>query len=239
MPGAAFGDTISGTTLAGGIAAALLQRERTGETAVVDVSLLHADVWTLGMVVDLSMATGHPWRQGPLGQAATPTNPIVGVYRTADGWLLQLMMNRPSLYWEDFCGCLERRDLLADDRFATAEALAANARDAEAIIAAEIARFPVEVWRARFARFEGQWAVVQDSFEVSRDELVRANGYIATVAGDDGETYELVTSEVLFDETPITLRRSPHFAEHTDELLREVGFDDEGLLALKISGAVT
>jgi crotonobetainyl-CoA:carnitine CoA-transferase CaiB-like acyl-CoA transferase len=39
-PPPAYGDTISGTNLAGGIAAALLKRERTGETSVVDVSLL-------------------------------------------------------------------------------------------------------------------------------------------------------------------------------------------------------
>ena len=37
-PGPAYGDTISGTNLAGGIAAALLKRERTGEPSVVDVS---------------------------------------------------------------------------------------------------------------------------------------------------------------------------------------------------------
>ncbi|MGO4429070.1 CoA transferase, partial [Streptomyces sp. MCAF7] len=36
-PGPAYGDTISGTNLAGGIAAALLRRERTGEPSVVDV----------------------------------------------------------------------------------------------------------------------------------------------------------------------------------------------------------
>ena len=39
-PGPAYGDTISGTNLAGGIAAALLKRERTGEPSTVDVSLL-------------------------------------------------------------------------------------------------------------------------------------------------------------------------------------------------------
>ena len=40
MPGPAYGDSIGGMTIAGGIAAALLARERTGEPSVVDVSLL-------------------------------------------------------------------------------------------------------------------------------------------------------------------------------------------------------
>ncbi len=47
-PGPAFGDTISGTNLAGGIAAALFKRERTGEPSVVDVSLLGSGVWAMG-----------------------------------------------------------------------------------------------------------------------------------------------------------------------------------------------
>ena len=56
-PGPAYGDTISGTNLAGGIAAALLKRERTGEPSVVDVSLLGS-----GSVVD-----------GPHGRADEPS----------------------------------------------------------------------------------------------------------------------------------------------------------------------
>ena len=40
MPAGAFGDSMGGMTIAGGIAAALFARERTGEPSVVDVSLL-------------------------------------------------------------------------------------------------------------------------------------------------------------------------------------------------------
>ena len=47
-PGPAYGDTISGTNLAGGIAAALLKRERTGEPSMVDVSLLGSGLWSMG-----------------------------------------------------------------------------------------------------------------------------------------------------------------------------------------------
>ena len=53
-PGPAYGDTISGTNLAGGIAAALLKRERTGEPSVVDVSLLGSGLWSMGHTVALT-----------------------------------------------------------------------------------------------------------------------------------------------------------------------------------------
>ena len=45
MPGAAFGDLQSGLYAAGGVAAALLARERTGDHQVIDVSLLAAAIF--------------------------------------------------------------------------------------------------------------------------------------------------------------------------------------------------
>ena len=45
MPAGAYGDSLGGMTIAGGIAAALFARERTGETSVVDVSLLGVGAW--------------------------------------------------------------------------------------------------------------------------------------------------------------------------------------------------
>ena len=53
-PGPAYGDTISGTNLAGGIAAALLKRERTGEPSIVDVSLLGSGLWAMGHTIALT-----------------------------------------------------------------------------------------------------------------------------------------------------------------------------------------
>lgn len=74
---------------------------------------------------------------------------------------------------------------------------------------------------------------------MGRDEQLRANGMIAELVDVDGVRREMVTAPVQFDETPATLRRAPQFAEHTDELLRELGRDDEAILALKLNGAVT
>ena len=57
---------------------------------------------------------------------------------------------------------------------------------------------------------EGAWAVVQTPAEVLKDPQVRANGYIRTVTGKDGETtYDLVANPVQFDETPPELTRAP------------------------------
>ena len=51
MPGPGFGDLQSGMALAGGIGAALFQRERTGVGTIVDVSLMSAGLWAMGMTI--------------------------------------------------------------------------------------------------------------------------------------------------------------------------------------------
>jgi crotonobetainyl-CoA:carnitine CoA-transferase CaiB-like acyl-CoA transferase len=72
----------------------------------------------------------------------------------------------------------------------------------------------------------------------AEDNQLRANGFIAELVDVDGNVRELVTAPVQFDETPASIQRGPQFAEHTDEVLRELGHDDEKILAAKLSGAV-
>src|SRR3954454_8363085 len=80
QPRGAFGDAPSGAYLAGGVAAALFQRERTGKATVVDVSLLGAAVWTLSVdLVPTSILGVDPVPHKPGGSLATV---LVGSYRT-------------------------------------------------------------------------------------------------------------------------------------------------------------
>jgi crotonobetainyl-CoA:carnitine CoA-transferase CaiB-like acyl-CoA transferase len=59
------------------------------------------------------------------------------------------------------------------------------------------------------------------------------------VTDADGEERELVANPVQFDETPPVLTRAPLFAEHTDDILRELGRSEDEIIQLKIDGAVT
>jgi crotonobetainyl-CoA:carnitine CoA-transferase CaiB-like acyl-CoA transferase len=241
MPGPAYGDTIGGMTLAGGISAALFARERTGEPSVVDVSLLSAGAWANALAIDLSLVSGEPWRAmtPQQGGRGAPTNPLVGIFRTSDGRYLNLNMMQPGRYWQDFCKHIERPDLLDNPLFDTTEKLMRNSAAAAEVIAAEIGSRPLSEWLERFASLEGQWAPVQNSVEVGQDVQLRANGFIAQVVDVEGTVRELVTNPVQFDETPALLVRGPQFAEHTDEVLRDLGRDEEAILDLKLRGAVT
>src|SRR5205823_3063204 len=103
----------------------------------------------------------------------------------------------------------------------------------------EIRKRPYREWLERFRTLEGQWSPAQDSVEAGNDEQVRAAGLIRSVIDIEGVERELVVSPVQFDERSPEVTRGPQFAEHTDEVLRELGFSDDKILQLKIDGAVT
>jgi len=74
---------------------------------------------------------------------------------------------------------------------------------------------------------------------VAADPQVIANGYLLPILDADGEQRQLVANPVQFDEVPPTVTRAPQFAEHTDDLLRWLGNDDDEIIQLKIDGACT
>src|SRR5262249_21495782 len=124
-PAPAYGDTISGTNLAGGIAAALFWRERTGEPSVVDVSLLGSGLWSLRHALSPSLHLGIPWAAPPQAPHAPLPTPLSGLYRPADGRYLSFVMLQPGKFWADVCQHIDRPELADDPRFATAEQIAA------------------------------------------------------------------------------------------------------------------
>ena len=129
QPGPAYGDSLGGMTIAGGILGALFHRERTGEALDVDISLLAVGMWAMSSAIALSLALGFPWRPGPSGGGGAPGNPLVGTYRTADDRFIALSCLQGFHYWPGACRAVGRQDLIDDERFSSHEALTANAAE--------------------------------------------------------------------------------------------------------------
>ncbi|MFV2173800.1 CaiB/BaiF CoA transferase family protein [Actinomadura sp. LOL_016] len=238
QPVGAYGDNIGGMTIAGGIAAALFARSRTGVAPTVDISLLGVGAWATQMNVNLALMAGGPLpKRTPVESRAS--NPLTGLYETSDGRWLSLSMLQPGRYWPEFSARIGRPELAADERFDTAEKLMANAAEAAEIIAAAIAGRTKDEWVAAFADMQGQWAVAQNTYELGNDPSLRAIGQIAEVVDAEGVTRRLVASPVQFNREAPRLTRGPLFAEHTDEILAELGITGDELIDLKITGAVT
>ena len=233
-PGPAYGDTISGTNLAGGIAAALFKRERTGEPSVVDVSLLGSGLWAMGHLIALTSHLDELLVNPPPNNAGSPINPLVHLYPTSDDRYISFVMMQPTKFWGDVCRHLDLPELADDPRFATAESIAANTPAAVEIIEKVIKTRPLEQWSERFATLAGPWAPVQDTLQAASDAQVRANEYIVR-AGD----LDLVANPVQFDVTAPQTGPAPGFAEQTDDILLELGLDWDRIIELKTAGAVT
>lgn len=240
MPGGAYGDSLGGMTIAGGIAAALFARERTGETSVVDVSLMSVGAWAMALSINIALVLGMPLPAGPLDSPPNmPVNPILGSFKTSDNRYINFTMLQPGRYFADVCKHLELEHLLEDERFTTAEGLMANANEAGQHVAEAIAKHPYAYWVEKLQTMEGQWAPVQDPLELARDPQMVENGYILPVLDADGVERQLIANPVQFDETPPTLSRGPQFAEHTDDILRALGRSEDEIIQLKVDGACT
>jgi crotonobetainyl-CoA:carnitine CoA-transferase CaiB-like acyl-CoA transferase len=166
-------------------------------------------------------------------------NPTIGNYRTSDGRWINLTMLQPGRYWADLCRHIDREDLIDDERFDSGEKLMARAAEAGQLVAEAFALKPYSYWLSKLQTLEGQWAPNNNALEVGQDSQVRANQYIVPVVDAEGNERELVASPVQFDERPPSVTRAPQFAEHTDDLLRELGRTEEEIIKLKIDGAVT
>jgi crotonobetainyl-CoA:carnitine CoA-transferase CaiB-like acyl-CoA transferase len=233
---AAFGDLAGAQTIAGGIAAALLRRERTGETSVVDISLLGLGMWMMSPeIIAHKLFADAPAQRYTRDSAA---NPIANRYRTADDRVIQLVMLQSGRFWPELVTAIGRPELATDARFANPESLYEHRLDAIAILDEAFAAKTLADWRPILERLTGSWDAVQKPIELHDDAQASANGYLVEVDGAFRGRFPLVANPVQFDESHVELHPAPDVGEHTDEILAELGIGWDRVIELKVSGAV-
>ncbi|MCW2916726.1 MAG: CaiB/BaiF family protein [Actinomycetia bacterium] len=236
QPGPAYGDVLGGLTLAGGVAAALLHRDRTGEAMIVDNSLLAMGMWATGAT--LAGAGLFGLERLPFRSHETMPNPLVNYYRTKDGRYLLFNMLQYERFWPELVTAAGRPELADDPRFATGKAMAENRGACIEVLDDLFAERTFAEWKAVLADIRGVWAPVQRASEILEDPQATANGYLVDVEAPDGSSFRLVPSPLQFDETPPALTRAPDHGEHTDDILQGIGLTMDEILELKVQGAV-
>ena len=234
----AFGDSIGGMNIAGGISAALFHRERTGKAVEIDVSLLSTAWWAAGASVTQGMETGETMRSTMPGATAS-VNPFMANYQTSDGGTINLCIVSPTGYIRDTFEHLGLPELADDPRFCDVLPLIENAEAGVQLIAEAIAAKPFEYWRQHLKSMKGQWAPFQSLVDLASDEQAIANDMIVEVeAGDGGKPFKVVRGPVQFNHEPLETTRAPQASEHTELVLMELGLDWDRIEALKDNGAI-
>jgi crotonobetainyl-CoA:carnitine CoA-transferase CaiB-like acyl-CoA transferase len=232
----AFGDVMGGLTIAGGIAAALLRRERTGTPSIVDVSLLNMGMWALAP--DITMAKVFENVEMPVFNRDSLPNPLVGTYPTKDGRFIILVLLQADRYWPDLCAHLDRPDLLDDPRFKDGAARYEHREECIRVLRDVFRTRTYDEWCERLQTLQGVWAPLQTPLELHDEPQAIANGYFEPITASSGTEFTLPANPVQFDETPVAVRHAPDHGEHTDEVLLELGLTYDEIIEHKVTGAV-
>jgi len=217
-----MGDRIAGVTLAYGIMAALLVRERTGAGQEIDTSLLQAAVFANAYDVGGALVTGQD-RQN-VGREAI-SNPLVNSYRTSDDRWLRIAINKPERDWGKFCIAIGRPELEKNPDFATLEKRIENHRSLFYLLENIFAEKTISEWDAILSKTALPWGTIKTLPEVIADRQLIENGMFQPVAHPVYGEIKLVANPIGFSETPARIvKPAPKLSEHTEEILREYGY---------------
>lgn len=235
QPVPALGDLSSGAFMAGGIAAALFRRQRTGRGAVVDVSLMSSGMWASAPGVIASQLYGVDTI--PRRSHADQPNPLVTAYTTRDGRQIYMSGIQTEKNFPAFAEIVGHPELVDDIRFATGPERLANARECIGFLDGIFRERDLADWVERFRPSPMPWAIVQTSAEAATDPQTVANGYVIAIEGEAGP-YPVVASPAQFDNIRPTAQRAPDHGEHTEIVLMSLGLDWDTIARLKSQGAV-
>ena len=230
----------SGTAIisSSAINAALLRRERTGQGALLDVSMLESCMALMGLNYYGFLATGNvPERVGPNPLARAGS---AGTFETQEGTLL-VNGNSPRLF-ERLAKSVGLDDLLTDERFATPAAATRHRRELRAIFAEHFSTNTAAHWEAKITAggvpcgiLKGPAEVVDNPQLAYRKTLTE----VADVPGIDAPSLRYLGAGFLVDEVPaVPDTAPPRLGEHSIDVLAEIGVDGATIDALIAEGAV-
>ena len=230
--GAFIADHIGSLNMVSGILAALHARERTGRGQRIEVSLLGGQIWAQATEYTHFLMTDRVPGRANLGHPLIKA--AYGIFPTKDGWIG--VIGVPPQARDDFFVAIGRPDLALDER------LQGVAIDPQAIdwfkgeLVAAFREETTEKWCEALHNAGVRYAPVRDYREVAQDAGAWENGYFAAVQ-DNGVERRVVGTPIRMSETPLTPgTRAPTLGEHTEDVLRAVGYDDERLTELRENG---
>ena len=231
-------DTIGGMTAAFAVASALAARVRDahGEGTFIDVAMLEAVMATMGWVVSNYLVAGKvPEPMGNENFTASPS----GTFATGNG-LLNIAANKQEQF-EALCRIVGRGELTTDPRFAVRQARLDHRAQLKAELETALAARPAQAWAEALNAAGVPAGCVLSVPEALAQPQIAQRGMVAEfkdVPGVDRDIRVVRTGVKLDGEPPAVDAPPPTLGQHTEELLRELGYSAAEMETLRREGAV-
>ena len=232
--GLSFSDHLTGFYACYGILGALVNRLITGQGQKVETSLLRASLSFLAESASRYFETGEVPRRAHRTHTAG-----VFAFEDQDGLPFVIHLSSPEKFWRGFLDVLGKPEWVEDPRFRDRKGRTAN-HDALSSLSQEIFRRGRRSdWLRRLEEKDVPCAPLNTLEEVFQDPQVREYGFPIEVEHPKMGKMRMLGSAIELSRTPPKIKSAPPIlGEHTEEILREFGHDENTFGRLKSAGII-